>query len=91
MLDIDTKRAVIDLGDGIEGYLRAAELTDEIKLDHQIDAFVVGVDRKNQVVNLSLKEVPKDKPESKGKAAVQEEAVSNTTLGDLLREKMEDS
>ncbi len=89
VLDIDSKRAIVDLGDGIEGYLRAAELTDEIKLDQQIDAFVVGVDRKGQVVNLSLKEVPKDKPEAKAPAKA--EAVANTTLGDLLREKMEDS
>lgn len=99
--DVDTKHSVIDLGSGIEGHIRASEIAaeavkdvrDYLKTGDVIEAKVMGMDRKLGIVNLSLKalsessDTPKEK-ETRGRGSKKEE-ITNTTLGDLLREQME--
>lgn len=61
--EVEAKGAKIDLGDGIDGYLKASELAAERVEDARtrlnegdsIEARVVGIDRKNRQINLSLK------------------------------------
>lgn len=91
LTEMDAKRLVIDLGSGVEGHLRASEVApDQYKIDDAIEAKVVGVDRKLGIVNLSLRSKEEDEGGSGGKGSKKEkDTVTNVTLGDLLREKME--
>jgi small subunit ribosomal protein S1 len=93
--EVDAKGALIDLGNGIEGSLRASELSRDrvedarsvLKVGEEIEARFTGVDRKSRTITLSIK----------AKEAYEEaEAVeqyrggdsSGTTLGDLLKEQI---
>lgn len=93
VIEVDAKHAVIDLGDGIQGQLKAMDLNIErvkdvrehIKEGEEIEAKIANIDRKNRIVHLTLKEAeqaPKKTPPRKP------EAPSTTTLGDLLKEQM---
>ncbi len=95
--EVDPKVAIIDLGDGIEGHLRAADVARErvddvrshLKEGDQVEAKFVGVDRKNRAISLSIK--AKDFQEE-AKAVQEYSRPSNagtTTLGDLLKEQMD--
>ena len=91
---VDAKGAVIDLGNGIEGYLRASELSRDRVEDArtvltegaEVEARFVGVDRKNRSISLSVKA----KEMQEEQQAVEDYGRANTggttTLGDLLKE-----
>ncbi len=95
--EVDAKGAVIDLGDGVEGYLRASEISRDriedarghLNVGDEVEAKFTGIDRKNRTINLSIK--AKDNDEEKG--AIDDfnraSAPATTTLGDLLKEKMD--
>lgn len=95
VIAVDENQAEIELEPGILGKLKASEITDEhgvdarqhLKVDDEVEAKVVGVNRKNRYVNLSIKAKERDIIEEQ-KTKQEEEAVK-TTLGDLLKEKME--
>jgi small subunit ribosomal protein S1 len=56
--EIEEKGVKIELGEGIEGYLKLSELQSEgkeVKVGQSIEAAVVGIDRKTRHINLSLK------------------------------------
>lgn len=61
--EVEAKGAKIELESGVEGYLKASELAQEkvedartvLNVDAEIEARVVGIDRKGRYVNLSLK------------------------------------
>lgn len=96
--EVDAKGAAVDLGDGIEGYIRASEIARDrvedartmLKTGDEVEARFIGVDRKNRSLNLSVK--AKDTAEeaeaiqdySRGKGDT-----GGGTLGDLLKEQME--
>ena len=96
--EVDAKGAVIDLGEGVEGYLRASELDREriedartvLNKGDEIEAKFTGVDRKNRTITLSIK--AKDHEEE---TKVVEEysrgggAQGTTSLGDILKEQMD--
>jgi small subunit ribosomal protein S1 len=94
--EIDAKGAVITLIEGVEGHLRASELSREhvedmrtvMNVGDEVEAKFIGVDRKNRTIMLSIK--AKDTDEE---AEVIQEytrgGVGSTTLGDILKEKME--
>lgn len=93
--DAGPKEAIIDLGDKVEGILRINELShelindvrDHVNMGDEITARVLGEDRRSKSVALTLKESHAD---AKGSAkATSEEPVSNSTLGDLLKDKMD--
>jgi small subunit ribosomal protein S1 len=95
--EVDAKAAVIDLGDGVEGVLRASELARDRVEDartvlspgDEVEAKFMGVDRKNRTISLSVKA----KELGEEVEAMQDYARSagtvSTTLGDLLKEQME--
>jgi len=96
--EIDAKGAVITLDEGIEGYLRASELSRDrvedaralLKEGEQVEAKFVGVDRKNRTISLSIKAKDADEEAAAMKGYAREAASSTTTLGDLLKEQMND-
>ncbi len=94
--EVDAKGAVIELSDGVEGYLRASELSRDrvedarslLKEGDEVEAKFIGVDRKNRTINLSIKAKDSDEEQE----AVQDyrrSAPVNPTLGDLIKEQME--
>jgi small subunit ribosomal protein S1 len=94
--EVDAKGAVIELADSVEGYLRASELSRDRVEDarsllnpgDEIEAKFLGVDRKNRNINLSIKAKDSD-DESAAMKDYQSSAPAATTLGDLLKEQME--
>jgi len=94
---VDAKGAVIDLGDGIEGYLRASELSRDrvedarsvLKEGDEVEAKFMGVDRKNRTISLSIKAKDAEEEAAAIKGYAKEAASSTPTLGDLLKEQMD--
>ena len=95
--EVDAKGAVVDLGDGVEGYLRASELSQDrvedarsvLNTGDAIEAKFVGVDRKNRTISLSIKAKDSDAEKEAISSFNSGAAPATTTLGDLLKEKME--
>jgi len=96
--EVDAKGAVITLEEGIEGYLRASELSRDrvedarsvLKEGEEIEAKFLGVDRKNRTISLSIKakDVEEETTAIKGYASAA--SAGKATLGDLLKEQMGD-
>lgn len=65
VVSVDAKGAVVDLGNNVEGYIRASEISSErvddatkvLSEGQEIEAKYVGSDRKNRQVSLSIKAV----------------------------------
>lgn len=83
-VEVDAKGVKVELADGVEGYVRAAEATRDrvedittvISVGDEIDAKYTGVDRKARIVNLSIR--AKDEAEESAALAQvnkQEEAI----------------
>jgi small subunit ribosomal protein S1 len=98
ILDVDPKGATIALADGVEGYLRASEISRDriedaravLKAGEEIEAKFLGVDRKNRTLSLSMKakDVEEEQAAIKGYSR---DSSTATTLGDLLKEQMEEA
>ena len=97
--EVDAKGAVIDLGEGVEGYVSARDVADErvddasqyLKVGQEVEAKFVGMDRKGRSLQLSIKD--KDAAETAEAMAeynkASADAASGTTkLGALLREQL---
>jgi small subunit ribosomal protein S1 len=92
---IDEKGAVIHLEDGVEGYLRAAELSRDFVGDArnalqqgaEVEARITSIERKSRRITLSVKAL---EMEIEGKAIEEYSARSSTTisLGDKLIEEL---
>ena len=99
VLSVDAKAAVVDLGDGIEGLLRASEMANDRVEDarsfmnegDQIEAKITGMDRKGRSVFLSIKAKDSDEEQEalKDYAASSDTNTATTSFGDLLKEKMD--
>ena len=90
--------AVIDLGEGIEGQLRASELSRDrvedartvLKVGEDIESRFIGLDRKNRVISLSIKakEAHEEAQAVESYRSESASGASGTTLGDLLKAKI---
>ncbi|MEJ2404004.1 MAG: 30S ribosomal protein S1 [Candidatus Thiodiazotropha sp.] len=95
--EVDAKGAVVALADGVEGYLRASELSRDrvedarsmLKEGDNVEAKFVGVDRKNRTISLSIKAKDADEEAAAIKGYARDAATSVPTLGDLLKEQMD--
>jgi len=96
VLEVDAKGAKIDLGEGIEGNLRASELSRErvedarniLNSGDDVEAKFIGVDRKNRIINLSIKAKDSDEEAEVMNEYGAGQGPATTTLGDLLKEQM---
>ena len=55
VIEADAKGAKVELNGGVEGYIRAADLTNEVAAGDVVEAKYTGVDRKARIVHLSVK------------------------------------
>jgi len=93
---VDAKSATVNLGDGIEGVIRASELSRDqvddarklLREDEEIEAMIVGVDRKRRVINLSIKAKESEDEQTAMQEYSAESEAGTTKLGDLLREQL---
>jgi small subunit ribosomal protein S1 len=96
--EVDARAATIDLGEGIEGSLRASEMArgrvedarTMIKVGEEVEAKFTNVDRKNRTIALSIKakEVHDEQEAISSYKSEAGAAPVGTTLGELLKEKM---
>jgi len=96
---LDAKGAVIALGEDVEGYLKASEVSadrvedirNHLNEGDAVNAVVINVDRKNRNINLSIKALDK----AEAAAAMQKLSAENagsagtTNLGALLKAKLD--
>lgn len=95
---IDAKSATITLQEGVEGVLRASEISRDkvedarnvLKEGDEIEVKIVSVDRKNRILSLSVKAIEMDdeKAAIQGHKTQDSSDVSPGTLGDLIKAQM---
>ena len=89
--EINPKYALVDLGNSIVGKIKVTDasriavkdIAHLLAVDDEVEAKILGVDKKSRQVNLSIRELQPD--------VGIENAPSNTQLGDLLKEQMENA
>jgi len=95
--EIRDRGVVVEISENIEGYIRANELsrdkddTDPLKKiseGDEITAQVVGFDRRNKQVNLSVRRYIEKMEKERVSDFNSSQAEPNATLGDLLGEKL---
>ncbi|MGO9426027.1 MAG: 30S ribosomal protein S1 [Steroidobacteraceae bacterium] len=93
--EVDAKGAIIDLGNGVDGQLRASELSRDrvedarllLKVGEEVEAKFTGVDRKGRSISLSVK--AKDiHEEQEAMQNYRTDSPTGTSLGDLLKEQI---
>jgi len=97
--EVDARGAIIDLGNGVEGQLRASELGRDrvedartvLKAGDEVEAKFTGVDRKSRTISLSIKaKEAHEEAEAVQSYRSSEAAPTGTSLGDLLKEHIGD-
>ena len=97
---LDPKGAVIALGNDIEGYLRASEVSRDrvedirtrLKEGDSVTAMIINIDRKNRSINLSIKAKDSaDESEAMQRMTAENAgaATGTTNLGALLKAKLD--
>ena len=93
--EVDAKGATIELGEGIEGYIRASDIakervddaTQHLKVGDSVEAKFMGMDRKGRTLQLSIR--AKDEADLRETLEEYSNASGGTTkLGALLREQL---
>jgi small subunit ribosomal protein S1 len=97
--DVDARGATIDLGNGVEGQLRASELGRDriedarsvLKVGDEVEAKFTGVDRKSRAITLSIKaKEMHEEAEAVQSYRSSDTSTTGTSLGDLLKEHIGD-
>lgn len=96
--ETEEKGIYLNLAEEVRGYIRVSELSEDRVEDArrfadvgaELEAAFVGVDRKNRLVNLSLKAVSQaEEREAKAAFEASQQAEKKTTsIGDLIKEKL---
>jgi small subunit ribosomal protein S1 len=96
VLTVDAKGATIQLAEGVEGYLKAADLSRDrvedartfLKEGDSIEAKYMGVDRKSRMIMLSVK-AKESQEEQEAMRELSRTEGASPTLGDLFKEQMD--
>jgi len=98
VIAVDARAATVELAEGIEATLKASEIAAErtedattvLSVGDEVEAKIMGVDRRNRSINLSIR--AKDQAEEKAAmSAVRNQEVETkgpTTIGDLIKAQM---
>ena len=93
---VDAKGAVLELGEGVEGYLRATELSRDFVEDarsvltagSEVEAKITSIDRKTRRITLSIKALEAE-IEDKAVQQYSGQVSAMTSLGDKLKEELD--
>jgi small subunit ribosomal protein S1 len=94
--EVDAKAAIIDLGDGVDGTLRASELSRDriedartmLNVGDEVEAKFMGVDRKSRAIMLSIKAKDSDDEAAMMQDYGSGSTEATTNLGDVLKQQM---
>ncbi len=96
--EVDARGVLVELADGVDGYLRVSDISKD-RVEDASKLFAVGddleakffnIDRKNRVLSLSIKAKEDDElAEVLEEYESTAEAATGSTLGDLLREQLD--
>ncbi len=94
--EVDAKGAIIDLGGGVEGHLRASELSRDrvedaravLKVGEEVEAKFTNVDRKSRTIALSIKAKEMHEEAEAVQSYRTGDTSTGTSLGDLLKEQI---
>jgi small subunit ribosomal protein S1 len=96
--EVDARGAVIELVDGVEGYLRAADIkkervedaSKELSVGDEIEAKFISLDRKNRSLALSVRALEDEElAEALEDYRSQNASSGTTSLGELLKEQLD--
>ncbi len=95
--EVDAKGVVVELADGVEGHIRASELGRErvedarklLKEGDRVEAKFLGVDRKKRAISLSVKAKESDEESAAMEEYSTASSSGTTTLGDLMKEQLD--
>ncbi|MDX1452000.1 MAG: 30S ribosomal protein S1 [Oleiphilaceae bacterium] len=97
--EVDAKEATVELNADVDAVLKASEmsqdrvedLTTQLKVGDEVEAKIINIDRKNRVINLSVKskDIDDEKQALKEVREKQVESAGPTTIGDLIKEQMQ--
>ena len=99
--EIDSKNVTVQITDDINGIIHTSELSVEkvddarsfVKIDDELEAKIISIDKKTRSVSLSIK-AKEEQDEKNALDSYQSDTSAassgSTTLGELLKEKMED-
>ncbi len=93
---VDARGATVELAEGVEGYIRAADIAREriedaskvLSVGDDVEAKFTGMSRKDRTLTLSIR-AKDDQEESDAVKEYSNVSAGNTTLGDLLKEQMD--
>ena len=93
--EVDAKAATIELADGVEGTLKASEISRDRVEDartalaegDEVEAKITGIDRKSRIITLSIKN--KDVADKEVSADAKAPEAAPKTIGDLIKAQME--
>jgi len=93
---VDAKGADIELPYGVEGYIKAADLsrdrvedaTKVLSVGDTLESRFIGVDRKNRVVTLSVREKEIQEEQETVAEYNRNASTGKTSLGDLLKDQL---
>ena len=94
--EVDARGATIDLGDSMEGYIRASDIakeriedaTQHLNVGDSVEAKFIGMDRKGRVLQLSIRAKDEADVQQAMDDYSQSAQTGTSSLGALLREKM---
>jgi len=95
--EVDVRGATVELGDGIEGYIRVSDIARErvedarqvLKAGDEVEAKFMAVDRKNRTISLSIKAKDMQEEQEVMQDYARSSSSGATTLGDLIKEQMD--
>ena len=96
--EVDARGAVIELADGVEGYLRASDIkkervedaSKEFSVGDEVDAKFISLDRKSRSLSLSIRALEDEElAEALEDYRSQNAASGTTSLGELLKEQLD--
>ena len=99
--EIDSKNVTVQITDDINGIIHTSELSVEkvddarsfVKINDELEAKIISIDKKTRIVSLSIK-AKEEQDEKNALDSYQSDTSAassgSTTLGELLKEKMED-
>jgi len=95
--DVDAKIAVITLAEGVEGVLKAADISRErtedvtkvMRIGDEVEAKIVGIDNRSRDIQLSIR-AKDEQEESEAISSYRESGGTSTTnLGELLKQQLD--
>ncbi|MBE9563083.1 MAG: S1 RNA-binding domain-containing protein, partial [Proteobacteria bacterium] len=95
--EIESNRAVILLEENVEGSLRTQEMSEEnveeaqhfLKMDDEIEAKIINIDRRKRAISLSIKALVAEKEATAVQDYADSQQASGATIGDIFKEQIE--